>query len=150
MINSSNASVVCWYNLVKQFGPRSGPTECLAWSGSKLFDTLMVFLKEFFENINFKKDQQTTKNQQMRIFFRFHDDHDKDAEIFRLGRSAVQQLICFHTDVLSVPEFHTDRDVPTQSQCVYEQWELFRYWMAEKTRAENIRKIFKWCWLQDR
>ena len=27
-------------NLCKQFGLRSGPTKCLAWSGSKLFDTL--------------------------------------------------------------------------------------------------------------
>ena len=26
-------------NLCKQFGPRSGPTECRFWSGSKLFDT---------------------------------------------------------------------------------------------------------------
>ena len=25
--------------LCKQFGPRSGPTECQSWSGSKLFDT---------------------------------------------------------------------------------------------------------------
>ena len=36
-------------NLCKQFETRSGPTKCRAWSGSKLFDTLMVFLKEFFK-----------------------------------------------------------------------------------------------------
>ena len=42
-------------NLCKQFGPRSGPTEHWARSGSKLFDTLMVFLKEFFEKIDFGK-----------------------------------------------------------------------------------------------
>ena len=36
-------------NLCKQFGPRSGPTLCRAWSWSKLFDTLMVFQKEFFQ-----------------------------------------------------------------------------------------------------
>ena len=40
-------------NFCKQFGPRSGLTKCRAWSGSKLFDPLMVFLKEFFENIDF-------------------------------------------------------------------------------------------------
>ena len=34
-------------NLCKQFGPRSGPTKCQSWSGSKLFDTLIVFLKDF-------------------------------------------------------------------------------------------------------
>ena len=48
-------------NLCKQFGPRSGATKCRAWSGSKLFDTLMVFLKEFFEKVAFEKSQQTTK-----------------------------------------------------------------------------------------
>ena len=31
-------------DLCKQFGPRSGPTKCLALSGYELFDTLMVFL----------------------------------------------------------------------------------------------------------
>ena len=29
--------------------------------GSKLFDTLLVFLKEFFLNVDFEKNQQTTK-----------------------------------------------------------------------------------------
>ena len=39
-------------NLCKQFGLRSGPTKCWAWSGSKMFDThtLMVLLKDFFRN----------------------------------------------------------------------------------------------------
>ena len=32
----------------KQFGPEPGPTKGQAWIGSKLIDTLMVFLKEFF------------------------------------------------------------------------------------------------------
>ena len=36
-------------NLCKLFGSRSGPTLCQAWSGSKLFDSLMVFLKNKFE-----------------------------------------------------------------------------------------------------
>ena len=38
-------------NFCKQFGHRSGPNACRAWSGSKLFDILMVFLKEFFEKV---------------------------------------------------------------------------------------------------
>ena len=33
-------------NLCKQFGPRSGPTKCRAWSGSKLFDTLNMIIPE--------------------------------------------------------------------------------------------------------
>ena len=41
--------------ICKQFGPRSGLTKCRAWSGSKLFDTLMVFLKEFLENVDSEK-----------------------------------------------------------------------------------------------
>ena len=42
-------------NLFKQFGSRPGPRKCRAWSGSKLFDTLMVFLKEIFEKVDFEK-----------------------------------------------------------------------------------------------
>ena len=42
-------------NLCKQFGPRSGLTEHWAWSGSKLFDILMVILKEVFEKSGFWK-----------------------------------------------------------------------------------------------
>ena len=45
-------------NLCKQFGPRSGPTKCLEPSCL----TLIVFLKEHFERVNFEKSQQTTKN----------------------------------------------------------------------------------------
>ena len=49
-------------NFCKQFGPRSGLTESWAWSGSKLVDTLIVFLKEFFElKVDFEKNQRTTK-----------------------------------------------------------------------------------------
>ena len=53
-----SADTVC-----KQLGTRSGPTFCRAWSGSKLFDTLMVFPNEFFEKKknDFEKNQQTTK-----------------------------------------------------------------------------------------
>ena len=40
-------------NLCKQFGPRSGPTFCRSWSGSKPSDTLIEFLKYFF--LNWKK-----------------------------------------------------------------------------------------------
>ena len=36
-------------DIQKQFGSRSGPTQRRAWSGSKLFDTLILFPKEFFE-----------------------------------------------------------------------------------------------------
>ena len=39
------------YNLCKQFGPRSDQTKCLALSGSKPIDTLIIFLKDFFLKI---------------------------------------------------------------------------------------------------
>ena len=39
-------------NFCKQFGSRSG---------SDLFDTQLVFLKEYFEEVYFEKNQQTTK-----------------------------------------------------------------------------------------
>ena len=48
-------SSLCEPCLCKQFGPRSGPTELRSWSGSKPFDTLIEFLKEFFEKVNFEK-----------------------------------------------------------------------------------------------
>ena len=66
IINSSHASgdfLSSADNLCKQFGPRSGPTECQSSSGSRLFD-LIVFLKEWFENVNLERSQQistTTK-----------------------------------------------------------------------------------------
>ena len=40
-------------NLCKQIGP-----------GSKLFDTLIIFLKEFFERVDFEKNQQKTKKRE--------------------------------------------------------------------------------------
>ena len=45
----------------KQFGPRSGPTKCWAWSGSNLFGTLIELPKESFKKVDFEKIQQTTK-----------------------------------------------------------------------------------------
>ena len=44
----------------KQFGPRPGLTKCQAWSGSKQFDTIMVFMKAFYEKLVFG----TTKGMQ--------------------------------------------------------------------------------------
>ena len=49
------------YNPCKQFGPSSGVTKCQLWSGSKLFDTVIVFLIEFSEKVDFENNQQTTK-----------------------------------------------------------------------------------------
>ena len=46
-------------NLCKQFGPNQAQQNVGAWSGSKLFDTLMVFLKDVFEKL--KKKIQMTK-----------------------------------------------------------------------------------------
>ena len=41
--------------LCNQFGPRPDHTKCPACSGTKQFDSLMVFLKEVFERVNLKK-----------------------------------------------------------------------------------------------
>ena len=48
-------------NFCKQFGSRSGPTKCLAWFASILFDTQMVFQKEFFEKFDFEKKSADDK-----------------------------------------------------------------------------------------
>ena len=46
------------YNLCKQFEP----TKCRAWSVSNLFDTVVVFLKEFFEKVYFQKNISRRQN----------------------------------------------------------------------------------------
>ena len=43
-----------------QFGPRSGPTKCHSRLGSKLADTLIVYLKEIFGKRLLEKSKQTT------------------------------------------------------------------------------------------
>ena len=48
-------------NLCKQFKPRSGPIKRPARSGSKLFDSLIVFLKEFLEKVDFEKKSADDK-----------------------------------------------------------------------------------------
>ena len=48
-------------NFNKQFGPRSIPTKRQACSGSKLFDTLMSFLKELFETVSFEYLNKNSK-----------------------------------------------------------------------------------------
>ena len=47
-------------NVCKQFEPRSGPTNVGPDMDSYCF-TLMIFLKVFFEKVDFEKNQQTTK-----------------------------------------------------------------------------------------
>ena len=47
-------------NFCKLFGARSGPTTCRAWSDSKLFNALMVVLKEFEEKDDLEKKSQMT------------------------------------------------------------------------------------------
>ena len=40
-------------NLCKQFGLRSGPTKCRAWSGSKLFETQMVLKQSNIQRVKY-------------------------------------------------------------------------------------------------
>ena len=54
----SSADIFC-----KQLGPKSGPTEHPAGSGSKVFDTLIVFLKEFLEKSDFEKKSVDNKKE---------------------------------------------------------------------------------------
>ena len=50
-------------NLCKQFEPIPGTMNRLALSGSKLFDTLMLFLKDFSEKLILKKSADEKKKQ---------------------------------------------------------------------------------------
>ena len=47
--------LVAAYHLCKQFGPRSDPTFCRARSGSKPFDPVTVFPKDFLKTFILKK-----------------------------------------------------------------------------------------------
>ena len=58
-----NITRAAYDNLYKQFGPRSGPTKHWAQFGSKLFDTMLVFVKESFEKVNFER--QSTDNKKV-------------------------------------------------------------------------------------
>ena len=60
-INLARGDLLSAGNLCIQFGPRSGPTFCRSWFGYKMFDTLIVFLKEFFEKVPFKKVSRRPK-----------------------------------------------------------------------------------------
>ena len=46
-------------NICKQFGSRSGLTKCQAWSGSILFDTLMVF--QIFSSKNLRSVKEDSQ-----------------------------------------------------------------------------------------
>ena len=48
-------------NCCKQFGPSLGPTYCRAWSGSKLYNTLMVFLNFCSKELIVKKSSRRQK-----------------------------------------------------------------------------------------
>ena len=48
-------------NLCKQFGSRSGPTECPSDLDADCL-SLMLLLKEFFEKVDFENNLQTTNN----------------------------------------------------------------------------------------
>ena len=61
-------------DVCKQFAPRSGPTECRTLSGFKLSDTLIVFLKEFFEKVNFVKTNFFKKLFQKQIWKKLADN----------------------------------------------------------------------------
>ena len=63
-VNSSylSAIVVCGQPLPTRCWTQIRPTKYPAWSWFKLLDTLMIFLKLLFENVNFKKKSAENKN----------------------------------------------------------------------------------------
>ena len=65
ILNSLPTIVSSADNPCKQFGSRSGLTICRAWSGSRLFGTLMLFLKDFFsKKSTLKKISRRKKSMQ--------------------------------------------------------------------------------------
>ena len=44
-------------NLCKQFGPGAARIKCQAWSGSKLLDNRIMFLRDIFEMLILKEEK---------------------------------------------------------------------------------------------
>ena len=87
-------SVLIWVQTVakplQQFGPRSGLTEHRYRSESKQFDTLRVFLKEYFENVNFEKFD--TNNAYSYLMIGLNFNRLPDIELFSLWNTNNHQL----------------------------------------------------------
>ena len=83
-------------NLCKQFGTRFGPTKRRAWSGSKLFDTLEVFLKDFFEKKWFWKKSADDK-QQAKLPSMLRVNQRKQTSLDWLTEHNLTVLVLFYT-----------------------------------------------------
>ena len=59
--------VICWWSL--QFGPKSGPLEHWAWSGSKLFDTEIIIWKSEFWKMSAEHKKAWKKKQHAKSSF---------------------------------------------------------------------------------
>ena len=63
-----NSALSCYFChlliiFASSWKPDQCPTKRQAWSGSKLFNTLNMSLKEIFKKVNFEKSHQRTKKQ---------------------------------------------------------------------------------------
>ena len=73
MSNINELLVLFADNLCKQFGPRSGLTKCPTLNPNCLTDTLMVFLKELYKEVDFEK-----KAADDTMLITFANNFDKD------------------------------------------------------------------------
>ena len=64
--------------------PDQAPTECRAWSRSNLLGTLIVFLKELFENVDFEKSA----------------DNKKAGKFFQGGQRVIRRISIFRCSVM--------------------------------------------------
>ena len=100
--------------LCKWFGPRSGPAKCWAWSRSKLFSILMVFLKDFFFKKKSGNYQQETKNMQ-----KFPSTQIVNPIALLPGREA-QSVTCLITDARLTADPGFANSIPAWSHTLVE------------------------------
>ena len=84
-------SQTVWTQIRPNVWTQIRPNKTSAWSGSKLFDTLMVFLKDFFEKVNFRK-----------IFYRRQKKYAKLPSMQRANIAAEDYFFFFFSEKISL------------------------------------------------
>ena len=95
MFNSLPTSVVCWLAL-KTVWIQIRTDNCRAWSGSKLFATLMVTLKEFFWKVNFQFLKQFCRRQiNHEKFLSMQRGNPCTRTFFHFSQTSLELHVCF-------------------------------------------------------
>ena len=85
ILSSADNALIC-----KHFRPRPRLTQWRSWSGSKPYDTLILFLKEFFEKLNLEESQQkATKAWKITQHVKCYDNGE-------YGHNGARKIVQYH------------------------------------------------------